>query len=58
MGIAPDEMSKLFSSFFQSQSGRKSQEGTGLGLIISQEFVHLMGGNIQVTSVMNKGSIF
>ncbi|MGY6529078.1 MAG: response regulator [Cyanobacterium sp.] len=58
VGIAPDEMSKLFSSFFQSQSGRQSQQGTGLGLIISQEFIHLMGGSIQVTSVINKGSIF
>lgn len=58
MGIAPDELGKLFSSFFQSQSGRQSQQGTGLGLVISQQFVHLMGGNIQVTSHVNQGSVF
>ncbi|AFZ47940.1 integral membrane sensor hybrid histidine kinase [Cyanobacterium stanieri PCC 7202] len=58
MGIAPDELGKLFSSFFQSKSGRQSQQGTGLGLVISQRFVHLMGGHIEVASNLNQGSIF
>src|SRR5919199_106034 len=31
-GIAPDELDTLFDAFVQTESGRKSQEGTGLGL--------------------------
>jgi PAS domain S-box-containing protein len=57
-GIALEEMSNLFNAFVQTQSGRTSQEGTGLGLPISQKFVHLMGGDITVNSVVGQGSIF
>ncbi len=49
-GIAPDELSRLFDLFTQTESGRKMQEGAGLGLYISRQFVQLMGGNIAVTS--------
>jgi ammonium transporter, Amt family len=44
--------------FSQTQSGRKAQEGTGLGLTISRKFVQLMGGDLKVQSVVNRGSIF
>jgi signal transduction histidine kinase/DNA-binding response OmpR family regulator len=58
VGIAPDELNKLFEAFAQTSSGRESQEGTGLGLVISQQFVRLMGGDISVTSDTGKGSSF
>ncbi|ACK70287.1 GAF sensor hybrid histidine kinase [Gloeothece citriformis PCC 7424] len=58
LGIAPEELDTLFQPFIQTVSGRKSQEGTGLGLPISQKFVQLMGGNISVKSNLNKGSMF
>jgi CheY-like chemotaxis protein len=58
MGIAEDEIDHLFDPFVQTESGQHSQEGTGLGLPISQEFVKLMGGNIVVESEVGHGSIF
>ncbi|MBW4683503.1 MAG: response regulator [Komarekiella atlantica HA4396-MV6] len=57
-GIAPDELEKLFKPFVQTETGRKSQQGTGLGLTISQQFVRLMGGNISVSSTLEQGTIF
>ena len=58
VGISPDEMKDLFDPFVQTTSGQHSQEGTGLGLPISQQYVHLMGGDIKVSSELEKGSIF
>ncbi len=57
-GIAPEEVDKLFTTFGQTETGRKSLEGTGLGLAISQKFVHLMGGDITVSSTLDKGTTF
>jgi PAS domain S-box-containing protein len=57
-GISPEEMENLFTPFVQTESGHKAQEGTGLGLPISQQFVQLMGGNIAAFSEVGKGSIF
>ncbi|WP_017715176.1 response regulator [Kamptonema formosum] len=57
-GIAPEEFHLLFEAFAQTEAGRKSQQGTGLGLPISQKYVHLMGGEIQVSSTPGQGSLF
>jgi len=57
-GIAPEELDALFDPFVQTETGRKSQEGTGLGLPISQKFLELMGGDISVDSRLGKGTIF
>ncbi|MFM2312244.1 MAG: hypothetical protein RLZZ04_1520, partial [Cyanobacteriota bacterium] len=48
-GIAPEEINSLFQAFTQTETGRQSQEGTGLGLPISKKFVELMGGKITVS---------
>ncbi|MEG4911718.1 AAA family ATPase [Microcoleus sp. B7-D4] len=50
LGIAADELEKLFKPFVQTASGQKVQQGTGLGLTISRQFVRLMGGEITVIS--------
>lgn len=57
-GIAPEEMGMLFDPFVQTETGRKSMEGTGLGLPISQQFVRMMGGEISVSSTLSQGTTF
>lgn len=56
-GIAKEEQSGLFEPFVQTASGLKSQQGTGLGLTISRQFIHLMGGDISIQSNVNKGTV-
>jgi CheY-like chemotaxis protein len=58
LGISSHELEQLFQPFTQSDTGKFSQEGTGLGLFISQKFVQLLGGNIQVSSQVGRGSTF
>jgi signal transduction histidine kinase/CheY-like chemotaxis protein len=57
-GIAANELDNLFEAFVQTQTGKDSQEGTGLGLPISRKFVELMGGEISVNSAVGKGTNF
>jgi two-component system sensor histidine kinase/response regulator len=57
-GIAPEEIDQLFEAFGQTETGRQSNQGTGLGLAISQKFVQLMGGDISVSSILGRGTLF
>ena len=57
-GIYAEEIEKLFEPFAQTETGLKSQEGSGLGLPISRKFVKLMGGDISVTSTVGLGTSF
>ncbi|MDQ7090568.1 MAG: PAS domain S-box protein [Methylococcales bacterium] len=57
-GIAASELEKVFQTFMQTSSGLKSEEGAGLGLAITRQFIKLMEGDIHVESTPNKGSIF
>jgi len=57
-GIAPEDMGRLFQYFEQAAAGREMETGTGLGLAISREFVHLLGGDIEVESTLGAGSTF
>lgn len=58
VGIPPEDQTRIFDAFTQTDAGLVAQEGTGLGLAISREFVALMGGGISVSSEVGKGSIF
>jgi PAS domain S-box-containing protein len=59
VGIAADELEKVFEKFYRSNDPRvQEQTGTGLGLALSQEVVRLHGGKITVESEINKGSTF
>jgi signal transduction histidine kinase/CheY-like chemotaxis protein len=49
-GISPEDLEVVFAPFEQTAIGRQSQEGTGLGLPLSQQYVRLMGGNLTATS--------
>ncbi|MGE5656703.1 MAG: response regulator [Actinomycetota bacterium] len=58
VGIAPEEIETVFQAFVQTESGKKSAEGTGLGLTITRKFVEFMGGNISLNSVVGAGTTF
>jgi PAS domain S-box-containing protein len=58
VGIGAEDMDSLFEPFAQTESGKRSQEGTGLGLPISQEFVTMMGGKLTVSSQVGQGTTF
>jgi PAS domain S-box-containing protein len=57
-GISPDELDLLFEPFVQTESGRTSGQGTGLGLVICRHFVQLMGGDITVESQPSQATVF
>jgi len=56
--IAANEITNILTAFEQSEGGKYTSEGTGLGLTISQQFVKLMGGEIKVKSKLGVGSTF
>ena len=58
MGIAPEDVPHLFEPFYQTSAGKQIAGGTGLGLPISREFVHLLGGDLTVSSWLGQGSTF
>lgn len=59
IGIREADMDKLFLNFTRvDEQKNRSIEGTGLGLSLTKNLVELMGGEIHVTSVYGKGSVF
>ncbi|MBC7740976.1 MAG: response regulator, partial [Bdellovibrionaceae bacterium] len=56
-GLSAAEIKKLFTAYSQTEHGA-SMGGTGLGLMISQSFVRLLGGEIKVSSHLGVGSTF
>ena len=59
IGIPKDRMDRLFQSFSQVDfSTTRRYGGTGLGLVISQRLVGLMGSEIEVSSEPDKGTEF
>lgn len=58
-GIRPDDMNKLFQEFSQvDSSASRTQQGTGLGLVLSKRFVEMHGGTIGCESVYGHGASF
>ncbi|MEM9768500.1 MAG: response regulator [Cyanobacteria bacterium P01_D01_bin.71] len=59
IGMTPEQQAKLFKSFTQADaSTTRKYGGTGLGLVITQQFCELMGGSIKVKSEVEKGTTF
>ncbi|MEG4025561.1 ATP-binding protein [Microcoleus sp. S13C4] len=58
IGMAPEQLEKIFLPFEQVGNSQHKSEGTGLGLAIAQKIVQMMGGEIKVESIFGQGSIF
>ena len=59
IGIAPQDIERIFLPFERGSAGRRSSEaGTGLGLTITHLLTELMGGQLSVHSALGQGSTF
>lgn len=58
IGIAPEDINKIFKPFEQTRDASLRNVGTGLGLSIGQQLVNLMGGKLLVKSNLGQGSNF
>jgi signal transduction histidine kinase/CheY-like chemotaxis protein/purine-cytosine permease-like protein len=59
IGIAPQDLERIFLPFERGSAGRRSGEpGTGLGLTITHLLTQLMGGELSVRSTPGQGSTF
>ncbi|MBF2027648.1 MAG: PAS domain S-box protein [Oscillatoriales cyanobacterium C42_A2020_001] len=58
-GIPADELPHIFERFHRVNGAKgRSYEGSGIGLSLVQELVHLHGGTIEVTSTIHQGTCF
>jgi signal transduction histidine kinase/ligand-binding sensor domain-containing protein/DNA-binding response OmpR family regulator len=59
IGIPPDQQQRIFDRFFQSETPNNIlNQGSGIGLAITQEFVKMHQGKLSVESELNRGSCF
>jgi len=58
LGMTADQLGELFQPFNRLGRERSSQEGTGIGLVISQRLAELMGGSLRARSIAGEGSSF
>jgi CheY-like chemotaxis protein/nitrogen-specific signal transduction histidine kinase len=58
VGLAPEKLLQLFQPFNRLGQEYGSEEGTGIGLVVTKQLVELMGGKISVVSSIGVGSEF
>jgi signal transduction histidine kinase len=58
LGLSPEQVAGLFQPFNRLGQEGGTQEGTGIGLVVTRRLVELMGGEIGVTSSPGVGSVF
>lgn len=58
IGMSEEFVSMIFDKFSQEHNtSNRKYEGTGLGMAISKDLIHLMGGQLLVESVKSKGTL-
>ena len=58
VGLAPEQLAQLFQPFNRLGQEAGSEEGTGIGLVVTKRLVELMGGTIGAESAVGQGSHF
>jgi signal transduction histidine kinase/CheY-like chemotaxis protein len=58
MGMTEEQLKSLFEPFNRLGRETSSEEGTGIGLVVTKRLVELMGGSITVSSTPGMGSVF
>jgi len=58
IGIAKENLEKIFAEVDFTTRGTNNEKGTGLGMVICKEFLQKMGGEISVESELGKGTTF
>jgi CheY-like chemotaxis protein len=59
IGIAPDQITQIFDSFRQLETGlSRNHAGLGLGLAVAQKLIALLNGSIVVDSELGEGTVF
>ncbi|MDD2881011.1 MAG: PAS domain S-box protein [Rhodoferax sp.] len=58
LGLSEQKIALLFQPFNRLGQEAGSEEGTGIGLVVSRRLVELMGGQIGLTSTVGVGSVF
>ncbi|MDB5936998.1 MAG: Histidine kinase, partial [Massilia sp.] len=57
-GLAPEQIAQLFQPFNRLGQEDSTEEGTGIGLVVTKQLVELMGGQIGVDSARGVGTEF
>ncbi len=57
-GLPPEKLAQLFQPFNRLGQESGTEEGTGIGLVVSKRLVELMGGEIGAESTVGEGSVF
>jgi PAS domain S-box-containing protein len=57
-GLPPEKLAQLFQPFNRLGQEAGTEEGTGIGLVVTKQLVELMGGSIGVESTVGAGSEF
>jgi PAS domain S-box-containing protein len=58
VGLPPEKLLQLFQPFNRLGQEYGSEEGTGIGLVVTKQLIELMGGSISVESTVGVGSEF
>jgi signal transduction histidine kinase/ActR/RegA family two-component response regulator len=57
-GLAPEQLAQLFQPFNRLGKEAGTEEGTGIGLVVTQRLMALMGGTMGADSAVGVGSVF